>query len=228
MNEPEPNDRVGEVPDRLNAAEAVMGFAAWLTSQDQPITMSGHHNASPACEAVALFLETNGFGQTEIRDNYHKILKHPTGPIKYADAPVTNQNNMEEQKQSNLASMREGFVMANTLTFGEALEALKHGSLAARTGWNGKGMFIFMRPSDELSAEFIINTVKSLPKSIKDHYVGQFAHNAKEEAEGKGPADVKVKFTAYLCMKAADGTIVNGWLASQTDMLAEDWEIIRP
>lgn len=38
--------------------------------------------------------------------------------------------------------------------------------------------------------------------------------------------DVPVKFTAYLCMKAADGSIVNGWLASQTDMLAEDWTIL--
>lgn len=24
--------------------------------------------------------------------------------------------------------------------------------------------------------------------------------------------------------KAADGTLVTGWLASQTDMLAEDWQ----
>ena len=37
----------------------------------------------------------------------------------------------------------------------------------------------------------------------------------------------KIKFTAYLCMKAADGTVVNGWLASQTDMLASDWMIVE-
>jgi hypothetical protein len=28
-------------------------------------------------------------------------------------------------------------------------------------------------------------------------------------------------------MKAADGTVVNGWLASQTDMLANDWMIVK-
>ncbi|WP_262482542.1 DUF2829 domain-containing protein [Bacteroides neonati] len=39
--------------------------------------------------------------------------------------------------------------------------------------------------------------------------------------------DDVVKFTAYLCMKAADGTIVNGWLASQSDMLANDWMIFE-
>lgn len=29
-------------------------------------------------------------------------------------------------------------------------------------------------------------------------------------------------------MKSADETYVVGWLASQTDMLAEDWEIVKP
>jgi hypothetical protein len=29
-------------------------------------------------------------------------------------------------------------------------------------------------------------------------------------------------------MKAADGSIVNGWLASQTDILAEDWVLVNP
>jgi len=27
-------------------------------------------------------------------------------------------------------------------------------------------------------------------------------------------------------MYAADGSIVNGWLASQSDMLSEDWSIL--
>lgn len=116
--------------------------------------------------------------------------------------------------------------MNKGLTYGEALEALKEGKLAARAGWNGKGMFIFMRPGDELSADMIINTVKSLPQAVKDYYVGQFAHNIPEEEAGKGPKDTMVKFTPYLCMKAADGSIVNGWLASQTDMLSNDWEIL--
>lgn len=106
------------------------------------------------------------------------------------------------------------------LTYGEALEAVKQDRLIARAGWNGKGMFVFMRPEDTLSADMIINKVKSLPQAFKDTL------NSHVQA-GTVPADqVFVKFTAYLCMKAADGTIVNGWLASQTDMLAEDWMIL--
>lgn len=120
----------------------------------------------------------------------------------------------------------ESYRETSGLTFGLALEEIKKGKLVARAGWNGKGMFLFMRPADELSAEFIIDKVKSLPESLKKHYVGQFSHTAAEAEEGQGPADTMVKFSAYICMKAADGSIVNGWLASQTDMLSSDWHVL--
>jgi len=104
-----------------------------------------------------------------------------------------------------------------TGTFGQALESLKRGHLVTRKGWNGKGMFIFMRPEDCLSTEKVVNHVKSLPESFK-----------KWIANNYGDSEIdKIKFTAYLCMKAADGTVVNGWLASQTDMLANDWVIVE-
>lgn len=34
--------------------------------------------------------------------------------------------------------------LKNRLTFGEALEALKAGKEVARSGWNGKGMFLYL------------------------------------------------------------------------------------
>lgn len=107
------------------------------------------------------------------------------------------------------------------LTFGQAIEAARQGKLIARSGWNGKGMFVFMRPEDSLNIRVIIDVVKSLPNSVKQYFdkldqatIGQ-----------KGLAEIK--FTSYFCMKAADNTIVNGWLASQTDMTAEDWQIVE-
>jgi hypothetical protein len=115
-------------------------------------------------------------------------------------------------------------IMEN-VDFGKALIALKEGKRVARNGWNGKGMFIFMRPSDELHIDMVIDKVKSLPQSVKDYYLKDVLDD-----DGKRifPADEneKVKFTEYLCMKAFDGTIVNGWLASQTDMLSSDWNIL--
>jgi len=109
-------------------------------------------------------------------------------------------------------------MVGNTsLSFGQAIELVQEGKLVQRAGWNGKEMFVFMRPHDVLMADFVIDKVKSLPQSVKDYYKRQC------EKIGYTPDKVEIKFTPYLCMKAADGSIVNGWLASQTDMLAKDW-----
>ena len=103
-----------------------------------------------------------------------------------------------------------------TGTFGQAIGSLKHGFLVRRKGWNGKGMFLFMRPFDELPDEMIIDKVKSLPYNFKQ-WVKAHPNERRERF-----------FTQYICMKAADGTVVNGWLASQTDMLSDDWVLVNP
>lgn len=108
-----------------------------------------------------------------------------------------------------------------SISFGQALEAVKNGQMVAREGWNGKGMFIFQRPEDSIGIDVVINNIKSLPQSVKDYYASK---DSRQHPSEQGLD--KVKFTAYLCMKAADGTIVNGWLASQTDMLADDWIVL--
>ena len=101
-------------------------------------------------------------------------------------------------------------------SFGQAVGSLKHGFLVRRKGWNGKGMFLFMRPFDELPDKMITEQVKSLPYNFKEWV----RHHP---CEGSSRF-----FGQYLCMKAADGSIVNGWLASQTDILAEDWVLVSP
>ncbi len=101
-------------------------------------------------------------------------------------------------------------------TFGQAVGSLKRGFLVRRKGWNGKGMFLFLRPFDSLKDGFIIDTVKSLP------------YNFKEWVKAHPNAEGERFFTQYICMKAADGSIVNGWQGSQTDMLSEDWVLVDP
>ena len=98
------------------------------------------------------------------------------------------------------------------MNFSEALNLLKQGYKLQRKGWNGKGMFIFRQGGFVAGAD-------SLPANVeewfKTHIVSAF------------PCP-NVEFVPYLCMKAADNTIVSGWLASQTDMLSDDWEIVTP
>ena len=109
------------------------------------------------------------------------------------------------------------------MNFGQAIEALKEGKLVCREGWNGKGMFIFERPFDSIPVQTVIENIKSIPDSVK-----LFLHNKyRHDYIGTSGEVFKVEFTAYLCMYTANGSIVNGWLASQTDMLAEDWIILN-
>lgn len=108
------------------------------------------------------------------------------------------------------------------MNFGEALEAVKEGKLIAREGWNGKGMFVFQRLADEITPK-VIENIKSLPYAVKQFVANKYGNETHYASGG----EIKVKFTSYLCMYAADGSIVNGWLASQTDMLAEDWNVLE-
>ncbi len=93
------------------------------------------------------------------------------------------------------------------MNFGLALEELKAGKRIARTGWNGKGMWLAYSPGAiHLPAEKFWSEQNRA-------YVSQ--------NEG-ATADVLPCIT----MKTATGEILMGWLASQTDMLADDWEVL--
>ena len=120
-----------------------------------------------------------------------------------------------------IVDLRKDTIQPHQFDFGEALRLLKDGQMVSRLGWNGKGMFVFMRPADEITPKTIVNVIKSLPLTVKD-FIDKKYGNETHYASGD---EIKVKFTEYLCMYSADDSIVNGWLASQTDMLANDWII---
>ena len=84
------------------------------------------------------------------------------------------------------------------MDFGEAIKLLKQGKKLQREGWNGKGQYI------ELATNIsYINTNKERV-------------NAEHEAIGN-------KAIAFV----GTSGVQLGWLASQSDMLAEDWRIVE-
>lgn len=89
------------------------------------------------------------------------------------------------------------------MDFGCALRELKNGHRVARRGWNGKGMWLAYSPG-----------IEALPA---DKF---FAGPNREHAEQNGGS---ARVLPSITMKTVDGDILPGWLASQTDMLAEDW-----
>lgn len=83
------------------------------------------------------------------------------------------------------------------MDFGDAIRAMKSGKRVAREGWNGKGMFLFLVSG----STFTVNREPLL--SIM----------------GDG---TQVQYHAHIDMKTAQGYVVP-WLASQADMLSDDW-----
>ena len=59
----------------LNAAEALYGFAAWLTTRDTAVTFSAEHDAALAADLVNAFVGANGLERP--RDGWEKQLNHP-------------------------------------------------------------------------------------------------------------------------------------------------------
>jgi hypothetical protein len=99
------------------------------------------------------------------------------------------------------------------LNFGQALEALRNGKFVARKGWNGKGMFIYMVSGSTVPFELLRGAAKE-------------AAIIATKIEG-GEQGSSRFVCPHIDMKSADGQLVIGWLASQTDMLADDWNVIN-
>jgi Protein of unknown function (DUF2829) len=86
------------------------------------------------------------------------------------------------------------------MNFSVALGALKAGGKLARVGWNGKDMFLYLVPG----SQFTVNRPPLL---------------------GIYPEGTHIQYRAHIDMRTADGSCVP-WVASQTDILAEDWVVI--
>ena len=95
----------------------------------------------------------------------------------------------------------EAYRPTDCMNFGLAIEAAKKGAKITRRGWNGKGMFLYYVPEGRYPART-------------------------DAAKSIATEDGKVDYGAYIAMKTAQGNVVP-WLASQTDILADDWEVVE-
>lgn len=91
------------------------------------------------------------------------------------------------------------------MTFGQAIEAMKQGKKVARRGWNGKGMYLWLLPATEVKKEW-----------CRDPHL----------IEAMGERDA-LPCLGSIRMFTATKEVLTGWLASQTDMLSDDWCIVE-
>ena len=115
---------------------------------------------------------------------------------------VRYQDGYESWSPKNV--FEEAYRPINSMNFGLAIEAAKKGKKITRRGWNGKGMWVICR--------------SGYPDGILCN---------KNTADAVGiPEGTLFKVRPYLQMKCVDGTF-QMWLASQSDILADDWEIVE-
>ena len=62
-------------PFALTSSEAVYGFAAWLTTREDDVTLGAKHDAAVVAGLCKEFCKTNGL--PDPRDNWGDILRHP-------------------------------------------------------------------------------------------------------------------------------------------------------
>lgn len=85
------------------------------------------------------------------------------------------------------------------MDFGIALECLKTGKTVRRKGWNGKGMFLYLVPGSTFSV-------------------------SRAPLMGIFPEGTVIDYCPHIDLRTADGKCAV-WTASQTDILASDWEL---
>jgi hypothetical protein len=129
--------------------------------------------------------------------------------VEYPDSAPNTRAFFGYMSWSPKAVFEEAYHDINAMNFGDALMLLKRGSRVARRGWNGKGMWIALSGIDG-------------PRVVPaENFWSQ--PNAEYAQRQGGHATVLPCFT----MKTATGEILMGWLASQSDMLAEDWMEVK-
>lgn len=96
------------------------------------------------------------------------------------------------------------------MNFGQAIEHMKIGLKLTREGWNGKNMFVVLMPALKLPA----HSSQEPGAKVNDRTAKHIG------------ADTPLDSQPYFAMFTAQGKWQPGWLASQADMLAEDWSIV--
>lgn len=128
--------------------------------------------------------------------------------VEYVDGGKSNHPNHEGYiSWSPMDVFNKAYRPIDGLTFGQAIEALKQGKRVARQGWNGKNMFLFLLPAGTVPTRAIHDPAL---RAVIEKEIGGETFDA----------------LGSIRMFTADKKILTGWLASQTDMLAEDWVIL--
>lgn len=118
--------------------------------------------------------------------------------VKYADGYVS---------WSPKATFEAAYQRIDAMSFGHAIAALKAGHKVARAGWNGKGMWLVLVPGTPAA-------------QLRDG-------TPYKTATGLDECEILPHIDMWTVNAHGRRAMLPGWLASQTDMLADDWTIVE-
>ena len=133
--------------------------------------------------------------------------------IERKENTMKNENELRELREqgSNAEACGDTERPVGHMDFGEAIRALKAGHKVARSGWNGRGMYLWLKPAAEVKREWCRDP----------YFIEAIDKNGGESIAALGT----------ICMYTHDSTgrnaVLTGWLASQSDMLCEDWYFVE-
>ena len=99
----------------------------------------------------------------------------------------------------------------SVFSFSEAIELLQKGKALRRSGWNGKNLFVIKQVPAHIESDFTPK-MQSLPQSAKGLILN-----------GKGFID----YTSQCLIYNGNTGRADSWVASISDIFADDWEIVE-
>lgn len=181
-------------------------FNEWALNNKYDVHKSKKHSDGQLCFGGGWFIVIAELPTGQISNHYE---------LKYwneFNIPIKDKANIYDGHTSNDVLTRLMTLNMNEklMTFGEAIEALNEGKKVSRKGWNGKGMYLWLKPAFEVPVEKCVDP------------------RMKEAAEADGG---KILCLPTIAMFTHDSTgrkaVLTGWLASQSDMLSNDWVIVK-
>lgn len=123
--------------------------------------------------------------------------------VEYEPAPSSKPNHKDHEGYITMSPKHvfdKAYRSTSAMNFGLAVEALKQGKKVARSGWNGKEMFVFLVAG---------STFKANRPPLNEIY----------------PEGTEINYRPHMDLRTADGSIAT-WAPSGSDALADDWIVI--
>lgn len=153
-------------------------------------------------------IEYNDYRGWELPEDEKHLANESGFLVEYVDGGKANHPDHEGYiSWSPEDVFNNAYKASGEMSFGMAIEAAKRGYKVARKGWNGKGMWVIYNPGSKGETHAMFEG-----SVYKNHGVDE--------------CEILPHFDMYTVNASGRRAMLPGWLASQSDIDSNDWEVI--